>query len=777
MFTYIKNMPQNVIMENSRIQEQPQTRGNAPVTDADIHSTLDFHTVQEITRFDDEVAIDEVDRNDQEIEEDDNPLIMQSIYRILERPRIISTFSWSTTDAVGALKVRLALPDALFESTTVWSKIQQFAFLHAGIKFQVRVNGTAYHYGQLLVCWRPACLGRTLTYNQTLNTCYDSLYSVSQRPHMLVSPSMAQVVEMNVPYQSCLQKIPLSAYESAYSANSYARDMANLGVLEVWILTPLIAMGETNDPPVTVTIYASFTNPSLSGYTHLVRTFVPSPLRIPAVWQMPANMKMTIPIAQARKQGRKHRRHREGKRTDEQQTGFVFNASQIATADFNQLTQRLALTETTPDTDDEYKLENVLGDWSLFNQVDILSTQTPGALLLAIPVHPSNCMIRTNGAYTYNYETKLSYISNLFSLWRGPIEYRFDFIASKFHSLRVKIAWYPPMTQSLADMNDVGDEWTQIVDVQGQISTTFVAPWIEDISFLPTDTRAPSRNTNGMVVVTLLNAISYPVDSAPRVQMNVWVRGPQVGFAGFLDESLVAPYIFTGLNNNTTAYPYFPATNAIPGAPVAEGAEQEITARAQGRCNVPVSEVDLNVIARKPTIYFRLFPNQQMIITAPMPELLAPVSAFGSRVVRLTSLLDYLLAMTLGYDGSVRLSALTPFTDLFVRPLSYRGYTATREANPYSNNPTRIMWENRYSSSAYFPSSVNAIKDFTLPNYSTLAYRPFSLYSFDSENFAFTIPGVNVSNLGYNDTYVTIAAGEDFTFYGNTATPVTITFP
>lgn len=728
-----------VIMETSKIQEQPSMRENAPVLDADIHSTLDIQSTQEITHFTDEVSKDVVKVDEQDLDETPNPLIVQDIYEILKRPRIIHTFKWESTSAFSAILFRIALPDALFASNTVWSKIAQFAFLHAGLKFQVRVNGTPYHYGQLLVVWRPATLGRTMIYSPTQPSSYDTIQSVSQRPHMVVSPEAAQVIEMEVPYQSPLDKIPIGLY--AGSPNNQARFFANLGVLEGWVLNPLQATGATTDPPVTVNIFASFTNPKLSGYTHLASNYIPSTLAIPPPLVANGSLRYTMAIAQARRR----------KKREPSQTMAVFTAARINTAELDQPTQDLALTETSATENAlPFNISDLMSEWSYLTSYNITFAQDNGALIGAIPVHPSNCMTGTLSNRRVFFHTKMSYLADLFSLWRGPIEFRFDFVASKFHSARVKIAWYPPRTASLAAYDEVGDEWAQIVDIQGQISTTFKAPWIQPVSYIINDAGTVTHRANGTIVLSLLNAISYPTNDAPPIYVNVWVRGPEVKFAGFTAQGPLSTNFLLGFANNTTVpTPFFPVAQAGP--------------------LLPISPVDLDSIHFKPTVYFKVLRSQNFVIPGLFPEFINGIDP-SNYLIRFTSLLDYLLAFCLGYVGSLKYSVLTPDTTVYVQPRTDTNFNITRSDRTPSAQEAYIT-TTRMSASAYYPDSVNALKDFSLPNYTTMLYRPLMLYPDNIRNFSFSLPGITLVNLGQIDTFVTVAAGEGFGFYGCTAAP------
>lgn len=769
-------------MNTSQKQDQPELRVNAPPTDSDIHSHLEISSDEQVTNFVDETPKENVIVKKESTEEEPNPIPSQLIFDILSRPRIVYNFKWTTGQAVGTRIARLSFPDLLFSSPTIWNKVQQYAYLHAGLKFAVRANGTAYHYGQLLFVWRAACLERTLFTASTLPSSYDSLYSMSQRPHMLVSPSSAQLVELEVPYQVPMNRIPISAYNSTF-ATKPERSFSNLGVLEIWVLTPLRAMGETNDPPVTVNLFASFTNPSLSGYTHQSFTYLSQ--SIPAVTPLPipGTLRYTKQITQAKSS------------PSVSQTPIVYSPAKIHTSTYSQPSALLSLNENDTSCLSSFRLSEALNVWSLFTQFSIAGNAENNALLLAFPVNPSNCMTGTYNSKTLFHHTLLSYIACMFNLWRGPIEYRFDFIASKFHSARVKIAWYPPNTTSLAGYSEMGDEWTKVVDVQGQISETFTAPFIEPVSYLPNDVYAGDRMMNGTIVVSLLNAISYPSSQIPAMSVNVWVRAPNISFSAFTDVGVISNSLLPGrapvagseffttspLTASVTTTSdesdiIFPSPSSVSSTTDSSG--KKISAQkhvAQAKVETTVTSVDLDTLVFKPTLYFRIFSGEKFFISPPMLEQL-PANTVSATIgaVRMNSLLDWLAAMTLGYTGPVRFSLINPESAIYVLPRSYRGYNVAREVNTNKTNPLKVMEDTRWAASAYFPAGINVLKDYMLPCYSSLVYRPFTLTNLQRiTTFPLLQPALDLYCFGPEASHVLVAAGDGFSFFGLAAAPVT----
>nr|DAZ87973.1 TPA_asm: putative capsid [Schistojap virus] len=775
-------------METSKNQAQPEQRESVPITDADFHNELTIPVIEEITKFTDEVPSQTAPATGQErIPEESDPFPDQQLLDFLRRPRPVYNFKWLPTSPAGTCLARLAFPDLLFSSPTIWNKIQQFVYFRAGLRFEVRVNGTAYNYGQLLFVWRPATLYRTLNTDPTGPGIYDSMYTISQYPHMLVAPYNAQSVVLEVPYEVPFERIPLSVYAEPSSA---MRSLCSFGLLEVWNLTPLRGQGAANsEPPVAVSLFASFVDPVLSGYTHKLISYVNVLPPTIHVYPLPTGMRFTAQVTQAGEDQQPAGSNQgdpvltgrlEG---TEAQLPIVFQPAKTSMARFNQPSYPLALTEDTrPLTNNGPSLRDHFSVWSLLDQFTISVSSNTNALLASYLNLPLNCPTGTHAGKTIYFNTKLSYIANLFSLWRGPIQYRFDFIASKFHSCRVKIAWYPPSTLSVAPNEESTDAWTQIVDIQSQTSVVFTVPYLQSYPYLLLNSYPSSSiGANGTVVVTLLNSVTYPLPNGPPVHVNVWTRAPQLELAGYCGFNLPPCSFFDGLSLSADRVPLFPSTDATAlasGQPdVAEGRLpnykniQDKKPVQVTQCDVlPISPVEMSELIHKPTFQGVLSSGGRIWITPPQPEQL-PRATATMESKRPNTLLEYLALIHIGFRGSVRLSFLNPLTEVLTVPRLCAGYALTK-AEKY-DKLTSLPFRNRFSASAYFPSSANSLKDVILPNYSSLVYRPISLYRYDVLTAPFSVPGIDIYSVSGPDTLFTLAACSDFSFVGMAPAPVT----
>lgn len=757
-----QNSPlKSLTMESSTHQQQPEQRESVPPVDVDVHSTPQFHSTQEITEFIDEVPKQEaLITESAPVPDGQDPFRAQDICSFLSRPRIVHTLQWSSDDLSGSLLLRLSFPDTLFNSGTIWNKIQQFVYLRANLKLCFKTNGSSFHYGQLMIVWRPSPIGRTIRTTTSDPSAYDSIYQVSQYDHVLVSPASAQDIEMKLPYMAPLEKIPLASYASAPSYNNVGRTYSNQGVLEVWVLTPLRASGTGAVPTVTLTIYASFDEPELTGFTHKSLTYVPFNVPLPTSVLMPSNFRYTPQVAQSGPSNE----IRSPELPPGAQLPIVFQPAQLSSSHYNQPSYPLTLGESSISDVLPVSLTSQLSEWSLFHTFMVTDKQTPGTSLSSWYNNPHNCKAGTTASKKPAlFPTKLSYIAELFSLWRGPIEYRFDFIASKFHSLRVKIAWYPPETTSVSSIMEVPDAWSKIVDVQGQVSTTFTVPHLFASSYIPFDSNAPITSNNGIVNIMVLNQLTYFMTPIPPIQVNVWIRAPNIEFAGFL--GLTTP--FTCYTNGFADGAY---GNRIP-------MFQEATTRqvAQAKVDRALACSDIDSILHKPCVLGILTANGQLRLSSPFPEILPPKTDTHV-VLRMNTVLDYLSVIHLGFTGSLRYSFLNPDSQIFVSPRFASGVYMRKETKQL-DSLTSLCYKHRWNASSYFPACINALKDVTLPCYTNFLYRPFFWYTFDTEPegpFGLSIPMVLMYNTSLEPTPVTLSASSDFSFVGKAPAPIVI---
>lgn len=731
---------------NQKSQNQEQTlRAIAN----DEHEISVEHEIEQVTTFVDESGKEtSVIKNQYPTPTLENTFPDQQLYDFLERPRVVKSFSWTPSQKAGTLIQRIYFPDALFESQVLWSKLKFYLFFRAGIKIQIKTNGTAFHYGQLCVAWKPCALGRYIPINgTTLPTCYDSIVQASQFPHVLVSPMSSQNVEMRLPYQSPLSRIPLAAFSEVLADD---RIYSNLGVLDVYVMTPLRTEGKTTDTPVNVTIFAMFTDPDLIGATHQPQEYVSiTPPSLPEV-PYPSGLRYTLDELDIVTKPLDLPYHAQSEVTNTTAVGYF--PVQLAPGQTSFPTALLQVDDNIGHLNSgSTLLSDHLEDWSYLISYNIPTTATINTKICSIPIDPTQLNVTEYKTKSLKLYTKLAYLSELFMFWSGPIEFRLDFVASRFHSARFRVAWYPPDTVALAPLPDLGDALSKIIDVQGDTSEVIEVPYL-----LPTPYLSPaiSNNTplrfNGQLVVTLLNPITYPGPNGPPITVNIWIRAPNIKLSGFLGGQKRLQLLNGESPQSKDPEPWF----------------------AQAECDVALKPDLLNVLSRKPTLMCQMRPQSKIWITPPMCETMPAATFTGSKVIRANTLLDYLLAIHLGYRGSVQFQALNPVSEILVVPRVARGFVGNLSTERKTTLVNDCLSDTVvFNSHNYFPPSPQSLKQFRLPGYTSMEYRPMSLYQHRVTTFPILNPGIDIYQYSNNSSLITLSASDDFCFIGKIAAP------
>lgn len=193
-----------------------------------------------------------------------DPYMKQSLTEFLSRVYYYSA-EWSSAQPSGALLAQITFPNFLFSVPQIWDKLKNFTYFRAGVKIGIRMNGSKFHYGQVLVSYTP-------NFNNLLDLqpAYNNVFSASGCPSFTISPSENEVHEFVLPFALPYQYIPMY-YATSVSANSNGDAAYQFGVVNIHVLNPL---SNTLGPvtPVSYTIFANFVDVDVAGYTPVAYT-------------------------------------------------------------------------------------------------------------------------------------------------------------------------------------------------------------------------------------------------------------------------------------------------------------------------------------------------------------------------------------------------------------------------------------------------------------------------------------------------------------------------
>lgn len=575
----------------------------------------------------------------------DNPYYTESIVQWLSRPYPVANISWSSTDAAGNRIGFLSFPEALLNIDAIWDKIRNFHYLRAGVKIGVRMNGTKFHYGKVLISWTPQALN--ISGSHFART--DNVISASGCPHVIVSPSENEVHEFIMPYCVPFSYINLETYGSSFPD----KILQNMGTVSVYVLNPL-SLGSDTVPPVSISIFASFVDVEVAGYSSIVNTkptlstaptqdlpvdpFVATLPTVPAVPNVEAQMlgnvlsvatspistlsrmgmeavyqlsnpnreldnlfanSRTLPSPQASQvSGVSVEAHAKAGATDTEAAvkssrgvisgvaetaakvlrlmtpipylgsytmgmaniaqvagnvakalGYCNPLSQesifrgvfvnptlanthgmdtsraLAVLPNNRVAPALELLGGFPEEQSIYHLASTP---SLLTSRTISASDTAGTVLERILVSPMFCSQTALATAPITYPTVLMWTAMPFDFWRGSLKYCIQITASAFHSARIRIAWEPSGDSTAGTTITQANRISHVLDIQEETEFHFVVPYLAALPWLMTGcngSTSPALEAagNGVLTISVVNALCHPESPVPSIYFNVWV--------------------------------------------------------------------------------------------------------------------------------------------------------------------------------------------------------------------------------------------------------------
>lgn len=396
---------------------------------------------------------------------------VETIRSFLTRPYPVLQGSWSGDNPVNfnlstfdPLKVYLNLP-------VIFGKLQGFSYLRAGLRFEVRINGTRFHYGQLVAAFHP------LTQFRQYSAFSREAAVLTMYPGVTLDPGPSQIGVFTVPYVFPQHFISLTS-------DSLNR---SLGTFYLSVLVPLRAVNQDTIPSVQYTVYVSLVDP-------VVNAFTAAPLSAPLVLQEQSADSATRVVPE--------------------------NMNFLAT-DINDISVRAGMQGDNRVDNDESVIGTDRSDMLLSTiytkpnfalSQEWTSANPAGTMLTLLPVTP----VQSLGF--------LPRIAAMSAFWRGSIRYHVRFVASGFHSGRVILSWDPAVLPIIS-LPDISNRMSMVVDLQQTTDVYFTIPYMSLKPWLLTSESDVGSGANGILYVNVLNPLSTPSGEPTSVTMLIWAYG------------------------------------------------------------------------------------------------------------------------------------------------------------------------------------------------------------------------------------------------------------
>lgn len=204
-------------------------------------------------------------------------------FEVCERSVWLGSFQVNFEDPTAVPYVRLDVANCLLQYPFIRDKLSYPVNIRYNMEVQLRVLATNFHYGQLMVVWRPAFMPYIVgskderTFQQVCEMTdnewgtFDTVWTASQLPHKILSVTAGNSITIELPWGLNKQYVPaLWMMSTAYHP----------GFLDIYKLTPI---APTDADQAVIQVYARFKD--IVGFGYRAVTSESSENSTPKTWK------------------------------------------------------------------------------------------------------------------------------------------------------------------------------------------------------------------------------------------------------------------------------------------------------------------------------------------------------------------------------------------------------------------------------------------------------------------------------------------------------------
>lgn len=451
-----------------------------------------------------------------------------SLGDFLSRPQQIHQFTWDVNnDFHSAID-----PWRLFlEDPAITQKISNYNLLRCDLKVKIVINGNAFYYGDLLASYRPHPDGFTLS------SLYDDyLIYQTQRPHVILSPTMSSGGTLSLPYFQPYNwySVPQASWRNVGTLDFDSfMSLRNANAATAAVTVTVFAWAENVEMSIPTTALPASDVPFEKVTKTDLKSYVPSSTENPSVISDTATAISNVAASAAPFLGApattvskiaggigKFAKALGFDRVNDLTTHtvvenrFLSNTASTTIAEHvSKLTldphQELSVSSACVGINEPDKL--LLADQAahpaLLFQFPWQSSQAAGSQIAAIRVNPAASTITASTTVGRNEKgriinmTPLCHVSQPFSYWTGSIKYKFVVMASTFHKGRIKVVWDPNPNLDGVSTPSTNTVYSRIIDLSQTKEFTIDVAWGQPKPYL---------SVSNVVVDTRNNASGNP---------------------------------------------------------------------------------------------------------------------------------------------------------------------------------------------------------------------------------------------------------------------------
>lgn len=473
-----------------------------------------------------------------------------SIKSFLAREQLISSGLFSSTDTVNQEVYSIESPQAILATPMYKDKVSGVMGFKGDLNLRLVVNATRFQQGRYILAFiYSGGVFRSDLRNNFYKTHSYSRVQVTQLPHVEVDLSCDTEVTLKVPYSSSQEMSLLRDNSStlfpvgqvilrAYSPLSAVTGSLDCGYKlyasfsNVELFFPVVPQsglargtGKTKsrnmspteaeaqfDGPVSSALVKLSKASTILGEIPLLNTFTQ-----PVSWvsDVLARTAWTLGFSKPHS-------------TIPQHQVVRYQPNRFGNADTKDNAPLLSIfdnnvTETDDSTFgtsiDEMHIDFVKSIDTFYNQFVWSKEDASGTTKFTAVMSPREFYSTGSsfGSTVFN-PTPLSWLSSMFSLYRGSIKLTFKFVKTEFHSGRLLFSFVPTSAYigipTAPTITNSAYLFREIVDVRYKSEVSFVVPWTSNTPYKPTKTDVFGTSEYGRVYVQVLNPLEAP-DTVP----------------------------------------------------------------------------------------------------------------------------------------------------------------------------------------------------------------------------------------------------------------------
>lgn len=485
----------------------------------------------------------------------------------------VGTYHWGTNNNRNDTLISLDLPRAaIFSGVNTCNQPNKIPFrIHrywrGNMTVKIHINCNKFQIGQLQCSWY---------YQPKADDSFAmkrTVYTRSGTHHCVISAAPNNEVELFIPFK---------AYKSMYHTKDHSGSELDLpldlGTLFITVLSPLKTTGETS-PRCSFTVFVKFHD---NEFTGMIAGDVDTPrqLRDDLQYQMDSVgslLNTAVPLVEKLLTGSSNDNNRDNPPSNAPPSYLVPTASHSWSIGTNLAEPlhnlRLSGKAQTmhPDVEPDEMRIDVIKRKYMLQDVFLWSQQhNNGERLWSIPVNPippkdriyvvQNANINQLASYQL---TPIGFLSSLYQYWRGSIEYRFDIVASQFHSGKLLLAYIPGVSEGAeVTLEQARASPNIVISLDNAMSYTWKVPYVADRPWWPRRYSGESVSNNmvspSKIFVFVLNELVMAETVPDSVEILVYMRGGEdMEFAIPVQPSLGLGYDrnFVASRNDADVFP------------------------------------------------------------------------------------------------------------------------------------------------------------------------------------------------------------------------------